>query len=226
MFLQGGNIMKKLSRYVAILLTLCFIFILAGCGDDDESGNSTVNANVTEANEGTYVEASNSDYDLHPTRNIDGSYTYHNICGQDWTISFRVEDLVKDGVIDNTELNKKIGFADGGPYYYDSQGNIIANSFAYNGVNSYGFSDITLIGRLNETEGTLIYLYWDGGPINKVQVLADGDYFPVALEQLVVAIYGCQYYMDEQIKPNPYEEKLKDYLHTHYNDYNIEYYLN
>lgn len=210
---------------MAILLTLCFIFILAGCGDDDESGNSTVNANVTEANEGIYVEASNSDYDLHPTRNIDGSYTYHNICGQDWTISFRVEDLVKDGVIDNTELNKQIGFADGGPRYYDSQGNVIANTFGYAGLDSYGFSHIILTDRLNENEGIMITLYWDGGPINKVQVLADGDYFPVALEQLVVAIYGCRYYMDEQIKPNPYEEKLKDYLWHHYSDYIIEYSL-
>ncbi|MBR0482927.1 hypothetical protein IJJ54_02365 [Candidatus Saccharibacteria bacterium] len=216
---------RTLFRIFGLVMALVMLFALSGCGDDDESGDSAVNANVTEANEGTYVEASNSDYDLHPTRNIDGSYTYHNICGQDWTISFRVEDLVKDGVIDNTELNKQIGFADGGPRYYDSQGNVIAKTFAYAGLNSYGFSHINLTGRLNENEGVLIYLYWDGGPINKVQVLADGDYFPVALEQLVVAIYGCQYYMDEQIKPNPYEEKLKDYLHTHYNDYNIEYYL-
>lgn len=215
--------MKKLSRYVAILLTLCFIFILAGCGDDDESDDSTVNANVTEASEGIYVEASNSGYDLHPTRNIDGSYTYHNICGQDWTISFRVEDLVKDGVIAHDDINKAMGFD--GAFIYDEQGKSIASSLSYYGLNSYGFSHINVIGELNEDEWTTIRLFWDGGPINKVQISAWGEYYPVALEQLVVAIYGCQYYMDEQIKPNPYEEKLKDYLWHHHNDYNIEYSL-
>lgn len=214
---------RTLFRIFGLVMALVMLFALAGCGDDDESSDSAVNANVTEANEGAYVEASNSGYDLHPTRNTDGSYTYHNICGQDWTISFRVENLVKDGVIAHDDINKAMGFD--GAFIYDEQGKSIASSLGYYGLNSYGFSHINVIGELNEDEWTTLYLFWDGVPTNKVQVLADGDYFPVALEQLVVAIYGCQYYMDDQIKPNPYEEKLKDYLHTRYNDYNIEYYL-
>lgn len=163
----------------------------------------------------------NLEHDLHPTRNADGSYTYYDIGGQDWTIDFRVEELVHDGVINHYALREAMGYGHEPKIHTDMD--VIAYGLGFVGEN-LEFGTIDVIGKINDSEWSDIELFWEGPYHNRIYMDSDGDMVPAALEQLVVAIAGCEQYKEAQVNgqiaPSPYEGKLGDeYIRRHNGSY-------
>ncbi len=179
---------------------------------DEDIIDPTVGAAVTFLPEPTTeapTEAPTDD-DVIP-ESSDGRFVYQ-IDGHDWTIGIRIEDLIHDGQIDASELHIALGFDRSGDLR-DANNTVIARSVGFLAGAKHGPNDtVTLMGNANYPGARIFYNFMSENSEDVVTVVAGPRSFRVALNQLVVAIYGCEQYMDGELHDDVYGDLLENYV--------------
>lgn len=168
--------------------------------------NPTIGTTVTSlpetTNEPAYVDTTPS--------NNNGKYTYH-IDGQDWSIGIKIEDLIHDGQIDASDLHLALGFDRTGDLR-DSNNAVIAKSVGFlAGAKQGPYDTVTVFGNVSQPDNYAFFNFMSNGSSDEVVVVAGNRSFRVTLNQLVVAIYGCEQYADGEIHGNVYGNMLENY---------------
>lgn len=211
---DGENLTLESSKIVNATLTDDGLFILFDGGNelqfvkiDEDIVEPTVGTVVTFASE----PAEEPTQDDNATDSSNGKYTYR-IDGHDWVIGIKIEDLIHDGQIDASELHIALGFDKTGDLR-DANNTVIAKSLAFlAGAKNGPYDTIVVLGNANHREYRIFYNFMGDSSENVITVVAGPRSFRVTLDQLVVAIYGCEQYRDGEIHEDVYGNYLDDYI--------------
>ena len=142
-----------------------------------------------------------------------GNYTYR-IDGHDWVIGIKIEDLIHDGQIDASELHIALGFDRTGDLR-DANNTVIAKSVGFTAGAKYGpYDTIVVFGNANHRAYRIFYNFMGDSSEDAITVVTNIRNYRVTLNQLVVAIYGCEQYRDGEIHEDVYGNLLDDYVRS------------
>ena len=213
---DGENLTFETDKIVNATLTDDGLFVLFDGGNelqfvkiDEDIVEPTVGTVVTFAPGPTEEPAQD---DNAPYRS-NGEYTYR-IDGHDWVIGIKIEDLIHDGQIDASELHIALGFDRTGDLR-DANNTVIAKSLAFlAGAENGPYDTIVVFGNANHRAYRIFYNFMGDGSEDAITIVAGPRSFRVTLNQLVVAIYGCEQYRDGEIHEDVYGNLLDDYVRS------------
>ena len=134
------------------------------------------------------------------------------IDGHDWVIGIKIEDLIHDGQIDASELHIALGFDRTGDLR-DANNTVIAKSLAFvAGAKNGPYDTIVVFGNANHRAYRIFYNFMGDGSEDAITIVTNVRNYRVTLDQLVVAIYGCEQYRDGEIHEDVYGNLLDDYI--------------
>lgn len=211
---DGENLTFESSKIVNATLTDDGLFILFDGGNelqfvkiDEDIVEPTVGTVVTFASE----PAEEPTQDDNATDSSNGKYTYR-IDGHDWVIGIKIEDLIHDGQIDASELHIALGFDRTGDLR-DANNTVIAKSVGFTAGAKYGpYDTIVLLGNANHRDYRIFYNFMGDSSEDVITVVTNIRNYRVTLDQLVIAIYGCEQYRDGEIHEDVYGNYLDDYI--------------
>lgn len=211
---DGENLTFETDKIVNATLTDDGLFILFDGGNelqfvkiDEDIVEPTVGTVVTFAPEP--VEEPTQDDNTPDSSN--GKYTYR-IDGHDWVIGIKIEDLIHDGQIDASELHIALGFDRTGDLR-DANNTVIAGSVGFTAGAKYGSYDtVTVSGNVSHSDSIVFYNFMGDSSEDVITVVTNIRNYRVTLDQLVVAIYGCEQYRDGEIHEDVYGNLLDDYV--------------
>ena len=211
---DGENLTFDSSKIVNATLTDDSLFILFDGGNelqfvkiDEDIVEPTVGTVVTFAAKPTEEPAQ----DDNTPDSSNGRYTYR-IDGHDWVIGIKIEDLIHDGQIDASELHIALGFDRTGDLR-DANNTVIAKSLAFvAGAEKGPYDTIVVFGNANHRDYRIFYNFMGDSSEDVITIVAGPRSFRVTLNQLVVAIYGCEQYRDGEIHEDVYGNLLDDYI--------------
>ena len=217
--------MKNMKRFYALLsLILVVILTIAftGCGKTTDTPNSNQSqqentaigdtTNNPEESE-SQQETTAPEAEVNPAQNSDGKYIYV-IDGHDWVIGIKIEDLIHDGQIDASELHIALGFDRTGDLR-DANNTVIAKSVGFTAGAKYGpYDTIVVFGNANHRAYRIFYTFMGDSSEDVITVVTNIRNYRVTLDQLVVAIYGCEQYRDGEIHEDVYGNLLDDYVRS------------
>lgn len=198
---------KRLYALVSFVLIAVLALALAGCGrTTGASGGEQPQQALADQ-----PETAASETETGPAMDADGKYVYV-VDGHEWAIGIRIEDLIHDGQIDASELHMALGFDRSGDLR-DANNTVIAKSVGFLAGAKEGPNDtVTLMGNANYPEARLFYNFMSESSDDVITVVADPRSFRVTLDQLVVAIYGCEQYRDGELHDDVYGDLLDNYV--------------
>ena len=211
---DGENLTFETDEIVNATLTDDGLFVLFDGGNelqfvkiDEDIVEPTVGTVVTFAPGPTEEPAQ----DDNAPDSSNGNYTYR-IDGHDWVIGIKIEDLIHDGQIDASELHIALGFDRTGDLR-DANNTVIAKSLAFlAGAENGPYDTIVVFGNANHRAYRIFYNFMGDGSEDAITIVAGPRSFRVTLNQLVVAIYGCEQYRDGEIHEDVYGNLLDDYI--------------
>ena len=217
--------MKNMKRFYALLsLILVVILTIAftGCGKTTDTPNSNQSqqentaigdtTNNPEESE-SQQETTAPEAEVNPAQNSDGKYIYV-IDGHDWVIGIKIEDLIHDGQIDASELHIALGFDRTGDLR-DANNTVIAGSVGFTAGAKYGpYDTVTVSGNVSHRDSIVFYNFMGDSSEDVITVVTNIRNYRVTLDQLVVAIYGCEQYRDGEIHEDVYGNLLDDYVRS------------
>ena len=211
---DGENLTFETDEIVNATLTDDGLFVLFDGGNelqfvkiDEDIVEPTVGTVVTFAPGPTEEPAQ----DDNTPDSSNGTYTYR-IDGHDWVIGIKIEDLIHDGQIDASELHIALGFDRTGDLR-DANNTVIAKSLAFlAGAENGPYDTIVVFGNANHRAYRIFYNFMGDGSEDAITIVAGPRSFRVTLNQLVVAIYGCEQYRDGEIHEDVYGNLLDDYI--------------
>ena len=211
---DGENLTFETDEIVNATLTDDGLFVLFDGGNelqfvkiDEDIVEPTVGTVVTFAPGPTEEPAQ----DDNAPDSSNGEYTYR-IDGHDWVIGIKIEDLIHDGQIDASELHIALGFDRTGDLR-DANNTVIAKSLAFlAGAENGPYDTIVVFGNANHRAYRIFYNFMGDGSEDAITIVAGPRSFRVTLNQLVVAIYGCEQYRDGEIHEDVYGNLLDDYI--------------
>lgn len=211
---DGENLTFETDEIVNATLTDDGLFVLFDGGNelqfvkiDEDIVEPTVGTVVTFAPGPTEEPAQ----DDNAPYSSNGEYTYR-IDGHDWVIGIKIEDLIHDGQIDASELHIALGFDRTGDLR-DANNTVIAKSLAFlAGAENGPYDTIVVFGNANHRAYRIFYNFMGDGSEDAITIVAGPRSFRVTLNQLVVAIYGCEQYRDGEIHEDVYGNLLDDYI--------------
>lgn len=211
---DGENLTFETDEIVNATLTDDGLFVLFDGGNelqfvkiDEDIVEPTVGTVVTFAPGPTEEPAQ----DDNAPDSSNGEYTYR-IDGHDWVIGIKIEDLIHDGQIDASELHIALGFDRTGDLR-DANNTVIAKSLAFlAGAKNGPYDTIVVFGNANHRAYRIFYNFMGDGSEDAITIVAGPRSFRVTLNQLVVAIYGCEQYRDGEIHEDVYGNLLDDYI--------------
>lgn len=204
---------------LGLIAVLVLVLALAGCGkiteiaeDQDQQESSTAESAAVETEEsGDQPETAAPETEDASAMNSDGTYVYQ-IDGHDWAIGIKIEDLIHDGQINAGELHMALGFDRTGDLR-DTNNTVIAKSVGFlAGAKQGPYDTVTLMGNANYPEARLFYNFMSESSDHVITVVANTRSFRVTLDQLVVAIYGCEQYRDGELHDDVYGDLLDNYV--------------
>ena len=140
-----------------------------------------------------------------------GKYTYR-IDGHDWVIGIKIEDLIHDGQINASELHIALGFDRTGDLR-DANNTVIAGSVGFTaGAKDGPYDTVTVSGNVSHRDSIVFYNFMGDSSEDVITVVTNIRNYRVTLDQLVVAIYGCEQYRDGEIHEDVYGNLLDDYI--------------
>ena len=213
---DGENLTFETDKIVDATLTDDGLFVLFDGGNelqfvkiDEDIVEPTVGTVVTFAPGPTEEPAQ----DDNAPDSSNGKYTYR-IDGHDWVIGIKIEDLIHDGQIDASELHIALGFDRTGDLR-DANNTVIAKSLAFlAGAENGPYDTIVVFGNANHRAYRIFYNFMGDGSEDAITIVAGPRSFRVTLNQLVVAIYGCEQYRDGEIHEDVYGNLLDDYVRS------------
>ena len=213
---DGENLTFETDEIVNATLTDDGLFVLFDGGNelqfvkiDEDIVEPTVGTVVTFAPGPTEEPAQ----DDNAPYSSNGEYTYR-IDGHDWVIGIKIEDLIHDGQIDASELHIALGFDRTGDLR-DANNTVIAKSLAFlAGAENGPYDTIVVFGNANHRAYRIFYNFMGDGSEDAITIVAGPRSFRVTLNQLVVAIYGCEQYRDGEIHEDVYGNLLDDYVRS------------
>ena len=211
---DGENLTFETDKIVNATLTDDGLFILFDGGNelqfvkiDEDIVEPTVGTVVTFAPEPAEEPAQ----DDNAPESSNGKYTYR-IDGHDWVIGIKIEDLIHDGQIDASELHIALGFDRTGDLR-DANNKVIAESVGFTAGAKYGpYDTVTVSGNVSHGDSSVFYNFMGDSSEDAITIIAGPRSFRVTLNQLVVAIYGCEQYRDGEIHEDVYGNYLDDYI--------------
>ena len=215
---DGENLTFETDKIVNATLTDDGLFILFDGGNefqlvkiDEDIVEPTVGTVVTFASKPAEEPAEEPTQDDNAPDSSNGKYTYR-IDGHDWVIGIKIEDLIHDGQIDASELHIALGFDRTGDLR-DANNTVIAKSVAFTAGAKHGpYDTIVVFGNANHRDYRIFYYFMGDSSENAITIAAGPRSFRVTLNQLVVAIYGCEQYRDGEIHEDVYGNLLDDYV--------------
>ena len=215
---DGENLTFETDKIVNATLTDDGLFILFDGGNefqlvkiDEDIVEPTVGTVVTFASKPAEEPAEEPTQDDNAPDSSNGKYTYR-IDGHDWVIGIKIEDLIHDGQIDASELHIALGFDRTGDLR-DANNTVIAKSLAFAaGAKNGPYDTIVVFGNANHRDYRIFYYFMGDSSENAITIAAGPRSFRVTLNQLVVAIYGCEQYRDGEIHEDVYGNLLDDYV--------------
>ena len=215
---DGENLTFETDKIVNATLTDDGLFILFDGGNefqlvkiDEDIVEPTVGTVVTFASKPAEEPAEEPTQDDNAPDSSNGKYTYR-IDGHDWVIGIKIEDLIHDGQIDASELHIALGFDRTGDLR-DANNTVIAKSLAFvAGAKNGPYDTIVVFGNANHRAYRIFYNFMGDSSENAITIAAGPRSFRVTLNQLVVAIYGCEQYRDGEIHEDVYGNLLDDYV--------------
>ena len=213
---DGENLTFETDKIVNATLTDDGLFILFDGGNelqfvkiDEDIVEPTVGTVVTFAPE----PAEEPTQDDNAPDSSNGNYTYR-IDGHDWVIGIKIEDLIHDGQIDASELHIALGFDRTGDLR-DANNKVIAESVGFTAGAKYGpYDTIVVFGNANHRAYRIFYNFMGDSSEDAITVVTNIRNYRVTLNQLVVAIYGCEQYRDGEIHEDVYGNLLDDYVRS------------
>ena len=210
---DGENLTFETDKIVNATLTDDGLFVLFDGGNelqfvkiDEDIVEPTVGTVVTFASKPAEEPAQ----DDNTPDSSNGKYTYR-IDGHDWVIGIKIEDLIHDGQIDASELHIALGFDRTGDLR-DANNTVIAKSVAFTAGAIHGpYDTIVVFGNATHRDYRIFYEFMGDSSEDVITVVAGPRSFRVTLNQLVVAIYGCEQYRDGEIHEDVYGNLLDDY---------------
>lgn len=211
---DGENLTFESNKIVNATLTDDGLFILFDGGNelqfvkiDEDIIEPTVGTVVTFASEPAEEPAP----DDNTPDSSNGRYTYR-IDGHDWVIGIKIEDLIHDGQIDASELHIALGFDRTG-HLRDTNNTVIARSVGFTAGAKYGpYDTVTVSGNVSHSDSIVFYNFMGDSSEDVITVVTNARNYRVTLDQLVVAIYGCEQYRDGEIHEDVYGNLLDDYI--------------
>lgn len=211
---DGENLTFESSEIMNATLTNDGLFILFDNGNEFQFVK--MDEDIVEPTVGTVVPfapepAEEPAQDNNAPDNNNGKYTYR-IDGHDWVIGIKIEDLIHDGQIDASELHIALGFDRTGDLR-DANNTVIAGSVGFTAGAKHGpYDTVTLSGNVSHRDSIVFYNFMGDGSEDAITIVAGPRSFRVTLNQLVVAIYGCEQYRDGEIHEDVYGNLLDDYI--------------
>lgn len=211
---DGENLTFETDKIVNATLTDDGLFIMFDGGNelqfvkiDEDIVEPTVGTVVTFAPEPAEEPAQ----DDNAPDSSNGKYTYR-IDGHDWVIGIKIEDLIHDGQIDASELHIALGFDRTG-HLRDANDTVIAGSVGFTAGAKHGpYDTVTVSGNVSHRDNVVFYNFMGDSSEDVITVVTNIRNYRVTLDQLVVAIYGCEQYRDGEIHENVYGNYLDDYM--------------
>lgn len=218
---------KRLYALLSLMLVVILALALTGCGKttDTPNSNQSQQENTAIGDTTNNPEESESQQEttapkaeVNPAQNSDGKYIYV-IDGHDWVIGIKIEDLIHDGQIDASELHIALGFDRTGDLR-DANNTVIAKSLAFVAGAKIGsgyngpYDTIVVFGNANHRAYRIFYNFMGDGSEDAITVVTNIRNYRVTLDQLVVAIYGCEQYRDGEIHEDVYGNLLDDYVRS------------
>ena len=139
-----------------------------------------------------------------------GAYAW--VDGHDWVIGIKIEDLIHDGQIDASELHIALGFDRTGDLR-DANNTVIAGSVGFTAGAKYSpYDTVTVSGNVSHRDSVVFYNFMGDSSEDVITVVTNIRNYRVTLDQLVVAIYGCEQHRDGEIHEDAYGNYLDDYI--------------
>ena len=217
---DGENLTFETDKIVNATLTDDGLFILFDGGNelqfvkiDEDIIEPTVGTVVTFASKPAEEPAEEPAQDDNTPDSSNGTYTYR-IDGHDWVIGIKIEDLIHDGQIDASELHIALGFDRTGDLR-DANNTLIAKSVGFTAGAKYSpYDTVTVSGNVSHRDSVVFYNFMGDSSEDVITVVTNIRNYRVTLDQLVVAIYGCEQYRDGEIHEDVYGNLLDDYVRS------------
>lgn len=211
---DGENLTFETDKIANASLTDDGLFVLFDGGNelqfvkiDEDIVEPTVGTVVTFAPGPTEEPAQ----DDNAPDSSNGKYTYR-IDDHDWVIGIKIEDLIHDGQIDASELHIALGFDRTGDLR-DANNTVIAGSVGFTAGAKYGpYDTVTVSGNVSHRDSIVFYNFMGDSSEDVITVVTNIRNYRVTLDQLVVAIYGCEQHRDGEIHEDAYGNYLDDYI--------------
>ncbi len=211
---DGENLTFETDEIVNATLTDDGLFVLFDGGNelqfvkiDEDIVEPTVGTVVTFAPGPTEEPAQ----DDNAPDSSNSKYTYR-IDDHDWVIGIKIEDLIHDGQIDASELHIALGFDRTGDLR-DANNTLIAKSVGFTAGAKYSpYDTVTVSGNVSHRDSVVFYNFMGDSSEDVITVVTNIRNYRVTLDQLVVAIYGCEQHRDGEIHEDAYGNYLDDYI--------------